>query len=70
MTGRDLLSHACAALTHGGIGARLSLVQAAGAKPPRGFPRCELLNEKDGERLVSCPAAKVITWLASQRRPA
>lgn len=44
--------------------ARVTLVIPKGWKPPRKFPRRELLSEINGQRIYSVSAMNLLAWLA------
>lgn len=59
---------ATAALAAMQAGTRISLVRIRGQKPPKGFPRGELLCENsDGRNVYSYDPARIIAWLNANR---
>lgn len=59
---------ATAALAAMQAGTRISLVRIRGQKPPKGFPRGDLLCENhDGRNVYSYDPARIIAWLNANR---
>ena len=65
MTPEQMAKEALAAVQ---AGTRMTMVRIRGKKPPRGFPRGELLCENsDGRNVYSYDPSRIIAWLNANR---